>query len=809
MNQKQVIDHQVEILAPAGSYESFRAAILAGADAVYAGGPRFGARAYAENFTEELLIKAIDYAHLHGRKFYLTVNTLLKDSEIHTLREYLEPLYLGGLDAVIVQDLGVVEYIRRFFPDMDIHASTQMTVTSCSGAEFLRHEGVTRIVPARELSLVEIRNMKAHTGMEIECFVHGALCYCYSGQCLLSSLIGGRSGNRGQCAQPCRLPYTIDKEKKHWLSPKDICALELIPDLAEAGIDSFKIEGRMKRPEYVAGVTAMYRKYLDLYLHKGRAGFRVSETDKEFLLDLYNRGGFNSGYYKQHNGRDMLSLNRPNHAGVPVVQVTAQKGRELSGKALTEIHKGDVIEFQGKQENYTFGGEFAKGASVHLLAPKGQTFSSGTILYRTKNEQLLTELAEAYSLGKIKEKIYGSVRLSVGKPAKLTLRYGDLSVTVASEEKVEQAASRPLEEERIRKQMKKTGNTEFEFVQLDVFTDGNVFLGMQQLNELRRQGIERLEKAICDRGHRVKEKNRNAVHERMEHQESPYFATEKETASARRIVPELRVFVETKEQLSAVSEEPEVKRVYIDSAMNGELIEQTEALAVCRKLQKQGKEVFLAMPHVFREKTEKIFWERYRFTLDQEFDGVLVRNLETLQFLKRCGFDRKVILDHNLYIFNSYTKDFWNRHGIEEFTLPLELNRSELQTLGAGEGELVIYGYLPVMISAQCVTNTVYGCKKKEGMVVLRDRLNHSFTVRNHCRECYNVIYNSSPLYLLDQKKEIKELDCPAVRLQFSKENERETKAVLDVYRRALEENIRPAELPEHYTRGHFKRGVL
>ncbi len=275
MTQDRKGSKKIEILAPAGSYGSFMAAVTAGADAVYAGGPRFGARAFADNFTEEQLLSAIDYAHLHGRKFYLTVNTLLKDAELEELHEYLEPLYRQGLDAVIVQDIGVLSFVREHFPGMDIHASTQMTVTNTEGALFLKEQGAVRVVPARELALEEVYDIVEQTGLEMECFVHGALCYCYSGQCLLSSLIGGRSGNRGQCAQPCRLPYTVNGKKEYTLSLKDICTLELIPELVDAGIDSFKIEGRMKKPEYVALVTAMYRKYTDMYLQKGREGFAV------------------------------------------------------------------------------------------------------------------------------------------------------------------------------------------------------------------------------------------------------------------------------------------------------------------------------------------------------------------------------------------------------------------------------------------------------------------------------------------------------------------------------------------------------
>ena len=259
---------KIEILSPAGSYESMKAAIAAGADAVYIGGSRFGARAYADNLTEEQLLEAIDYVHLHGRKIYLTVNTLLKEKELReSFYEYLRPYYERGLDAVIVQDIGVLQFVKEHFPDLPIHASTQMTITNALGARFLEEQGVERVVTARELQLEEIKNIREKTDVEIESFVHGALCYCYSGQCLYSSMLGGRSGNRGQCAQPCRLPYKVNgsKESSYVLSLKDICTLEYIPELVEAGIDSFKIEGRMKKPEYVALVTAMYRKYSVLY----------------------------------------------------------------------------------------------------------------------------------------------------------------------------------------------------------------------------------------------------------------------------------------------------------------------------------------------------------------------------------------------------------------------------------------------------------------------------------------------------------------------------------------------------------------
>ena len=404
-------NREIEILAPAGSYDCFRAAVRAGADAVYAGGPKFGARAYADNFSEEELRRAVGEAHLHGCRFYLTVNTLLKEEEMDGLYEYLAPLYEEGLDAVIVQDIGVFDAVRTWFPEMDLHASTQMTVTNVEGARFLEQRGARRIVPARELSLEEVRQIHDGTGLEVECFVHGALCYCYSGQCLLSSIIGGRSGNRGQCAQPCRLPYTAGGKKRHYLSLKDICTLELIPELVEAGIDSFKIEGRMKGPEYVAAVTAMYRKYTDLYLSSGRKNFSVRAEDREMLMDLYNRGGSHTGYYERHNGREMISLDRPNHEGVDAVRMTEQRGREVRGTALTELHRGDVIRIGGGKENYTLGSPVEKGGSVTFLAPKGVRFERGAVFRRIRNGQLLKELDEKYVSAGKQEKIHGLTRI--------------------------------------------------------------------------------------------------------------------------------------------------------------------------------------------------------------------------------------------------------------------------------------------------------------------------------------------------------------------------------------------------------------
>ena len=798
LNKNQ--DRKIEILAPAGSYESFHAAIVAGADAVYAGGPKFGARAFAENFTEAQLLNAIDYAHLHQRKFYLTVNTLLKDYEIEQLPEYLEPLYQRGLDAVIVQDMGVLNVVRQYFPDMDIHASTQMTVTGVNGAQFLKENGAVRVVPAREISLEEVRNIKSVTGMEMECFVHGALCYCYSGQCLLSSLIGGRSGNRGQCAQPCRLPYTVDGEKGYLLSLKDICTLDIIPDLIEAGIDSFKIEGRMKRPEYVAGVTSIYRKYVDLYLKNPQKPYLVDDKDKEMLMDLFNRGGFHTGHYKQKNGRNMITIQKPNHIGVKVGDVLSQKGREVQMRALTDIAAGDLIEFKNEAQRYTTGKSCKQGEVITILAPKGMRLPAGEVLYRVQSPELLNTLEIMYSKGKVIEKLYGYISMEAGKAAKLVVCKDEYSVEVESEQQVEAASSRPLDEERIKKQLQKTGNTEFAFDMLDVELHGEVFLPMQQLNEMRRKALEELEKKIQDSFHRKTAEKKVLQEEILD------------TASVKLSKKEnkLSVLVETQEQLEAVLEnDNSVACIYVDSNLDTTGLDAELWNGISDRIHKKNIEVFLAMPRIFRNQTIEIFEQAYDSILTRYFDGMLIRSMEEYQFLKSKNYSGNIRLDYNLYIMNRFAKQFWKKQGITYGTIPVELNKSEIVNLDSKQDEMIVYGYIPAMVTAQCVTSTVHGCKKDCKITMLKDRYQNEFPVKNQCRDCYNVIYNTAPLYLIDLKEDLEELNAERYRIQFSIENRDEVKQILNQCNSMFsDEKGELFSQKDSITRGHFRRGV-
>lgn len=752
----------VEILAPAGSYESMVAAVNAGADAVYIGGSRFGARAYANNLDEDAMIRAIDFVHLHGCKIYMTVNTLVKEKELPDLYSYLKPYYEAGLDAVIVQDLGVFTYIRKTFSDLPIHVSTQMTVTGKYSAQMLKEMGAVRVVPARELTLTEIRDIYDTTGMEIETFVHGALCYGYSGQCLFSSLIGGRSGNRGRCAQTCRLPFDVlrdgrfinKKNEKYVLSLKDLCTLDLIPDILEAGVCSLKIEGRMKSPRYTAGVVSVYKKYVDMYQRYGRSGYRVDPADRRMLLDLFDRGGQSDGYYKTHNGRDMVVL----------------------------------------KEKPAF---------------------------REGNQELFDHLDRMYVNAVKKEKIKGIAYFEVGKPARLTVsmdlngaaaekqlgeKWKDKNAASASlllwvnGDVVEEAKNAPMDEARIRKQLSKTGDSPFEFADLDITVKGNVFVPVQALNSMRRQALEGLEKEILKQYQRVMPENVPA-------EEMISF----ESAGSREEKRQFTVLVNSKEQFDAVLERLSMWKkqendrsyaVYLAS----EEFDASAWKGLAEACHGAGLSCYLMMPRIFRSHAERYFLKNLDKLKEAGFDAFGVASMEEPGFFRQHMPEATLYFDHGMYSFNHLAAETMKHYGADRVTIPVELNSREIQDAGV-QGEMIVYGYLPMMVSAQCVKKTTDGCTGKPELLYLKDRKGAEFPVRNQCRFCYNTIYNEKPLSLLGMSGDVDRFAPCSVRLNFTIEDKRTTdKVLLAFYREYVEgRNVDPLE---NFTRGHFKRGV-
>lgn len=747
----------LEVLAPAGSIESMKAAVAAGADAVYMGGSRFGARAYADNPDEDGLLKAIDYIHLHGRRLYLTVNTLFREEEMEDLYSYLLPYYREGLDAVIVQDLGAMSFIRQQFPGLDIHASTQMTITGSYGAKLLKELGAVRVVTARELSLEEIRKIHDQVDVEIESFVHGALCYCYSGQCLMSSLIGGRSGNRGRCAQPCRLPYEArewggrvpvnSQQERYLLSLKDLCTLDLIPEMVRAGVYSMKIEGRMKSPRYTAGVVRIYRKYADRYLEYGERGYQVDPEDKRELADLFDRGGFTKGYYKQHNGKDMIAV----------------------------------------KEKPAF---------------------------RKANQELFDRLDRLYVHGQVKEPIEGRAELKEGRPARLTLS-SSLSQTHGTVRPVQvcvegpcpmEAMNQPVTEEKVLKQIGKTGDTPFEFRKLDVQLEGDLFLPLQALNDLRRRGLEALKEEILKESRRTESEGNISAQKKK----SKFGQSGKENLPAFR---ELWTFLEEPCQLGAALADPGVSGVYLDA---GGFPADSWKKNVEECVQKE-KKCYLALPHIFRAEGESFFKANAAQLREAGFQGFLVRNLEELQWLKDTDsrlFALPKVLDANVYCWNSETVNCLRNLGADRLTLPWELNChqagpvSEAAREAGIPVELPIYGRIPMMVTAQCVRKTTMGCQKKNGQMELKDRTGARMPVKNRCAFCYNTIYNGSPLSLLGNERSVQKLKPTVLRLNFTTEGERETASIITAFRESFLEGKEIRAPFRDFTRGHFKRGV-
>ena len=824
MNQRK---GKPEILAPAGSIESMKGAISAGADAIYIGGSRFGARAYADNPEADMLLSAIDYVHSKDRRIYLTVNTLLKEQELtKELAPFLEKYYRAGIDAVIVQDVGVLHFLAAYFPDLPVHASTQMTLVSEDGVKMLSEYPVTRLVPARELSLGEIAEIRKNTELELECFVHGALCYCYSGQCLLSSMIGGRSGNRGRCAQPCRMAYEILEDGKritegtYALSPKDLCTLDQIPDLIKTGIDSFKIEGRMKRPEYTAGVTAAYRLMTDLYIQYGEEEFyrylekhpKILEEQMDRVSDLYNRGGFTKGYYVQYHGKQMMSMERPNHTGIKVGEVVSGKGIRAKICLKKQIHPQDVLEIRdmsGISYEFTAGkaGIEEKAGWYETNVKKGFPLAQGQPVFRTRNESLLNELKANYVEKTLQMPLKAEFKAIPGEVARLTVRRTvhqksslipgfdegntkEISVTVTGDE-VMVAKNQPVTEEKIKEQLQKTGESEFYFEELTVLTGENTFLPMGKIKELRRNAFEELQAEIL-KGYR-----RSPVEFEKE-------MPEEKTVNLQRMIKkqEVIVLVSTEEQCRHALSDGRITTVYVD--VPGEVYK--KALKLCREVKKAGKKAFLVLPHIFRKKEKENYLALVEELQPEVTDGFLVKSLEELTFLKENGLDvsYEVRLNYNLYVLQQEAKTFFKEKGYSRFTVPVELNEEEISELGVADSDFIIYGRLPLMVSAQCVRNNVLAClhgEKTEG-IVLKDRMGAEFPVRQNCDVCYNTIYNSACFSLLGTGVESK-FSPAGWRMDFAFETKSEMEEVIENFFAG-----RACSGKGPYTKGHVKRGI-
>ena len=738
--------YKPEILAPAGQIKSVYGAFNAGADAVYLGAPSFSARAFAKNLTIEEICEALDYAHIHGKKIYLTMNTLVKNEELVEALELLKQLYEHNLDGIIVQDLGLIKLIHELYPELPIHGSTQLAITSSEGIEALKKMNVTRIVPARELSLEEIKKLKS-TGMEVECFIHGAMCYCYSGKCLFSSIAGGRSGNRGRCAGPCRKEYDtyIDGKKvnssneRYPISMRDMCLIDNICDFIDAGVDSFKIEGRMKAPEYSAGVSAIYREVIDKYM---KTGIRPdTKAYKEKLMKLYIRANTSTGYLYEENGRDMISLSSPSYQGI-----SDEDKADISRRFIDVVKKIPV--------------------SFDVYA-----YSGSPLIVEGYVDQKDFGTSEGQQL---RERVEGAT--------------------------CQEAEKRALDEETIRKQLSKLGDSFFEIKDINFYTDNNSFVMVSAINEVRRQIVNRLYELICGRRMSIPDLDERLSKVREKCQE---------TKGRSDVSGKLIIGVKKKAQLDAVIDNMDgldLSGIIIDvfsDAIGGDMYDRLQAL------RSGGMKLYLRLPSVVRENRLGIIRNKIQnATSLLEWDGIYAGGLDAYNLALDYFDSSSIILDEGHYVYNNFSEQL-SLELAGGYTSSYEHSGRELYEFNEpASRQMIIYGYIPLMHTANCLLKTFKKCNKNSSSVVnIKDEAGRDFKVECNHELCLNVIYNYLPLNLFGRLENMKKNGLASVyRVEFTMESAGETVDILDIYKSSL--GGLEVKSEGAFTSGHYKRGV-
>jgi putative protease len=741
---------KIELLAPAGGYETMVGAFNAGADAVYLGGAKFGARAYADNFDTEQVLDAISYAHLFGKKIYMTVNTLVKEREYGELYDFLLPFAEKRLDGVIVQDLGVMKLIRDEFPDIELHASTQATVSGVYGAKYLKSLGCCRVVPARELSLSEMKSIREKADVEVEAFIHGAMCYCYSGMCLFSSMVGTRSGNRGRCAQPCRLPYSLESargKEQYPLSLKDMCTVQIIPQLIEAGIDSFKIEGRMKRPEYAAGVTSIYRKYIDLYYKEPDKQHDITKEDMEILKSLYLRTEISEGYYHKHNGKDMITLSSPSYNGT-------------SDKVLEEV-----------KEKYL-------DSELKLKCDLKCRLALG--------EEATLSMSHMHNGEKINIEVHGH--------------------------KVEVASKRPMDKQSVLKQLSRVGGTVFELENIDIEIDDRgtgcgIFVPVSELNELRRNLCDSMLECIKVPDLRIRRENDTfeSIEKKNELLPKPQpsldvLVNTKEQldavlASRRANSPVHRVYVDSNLFLSS------------DDKMQEEGIEFIVAFPYMTRI--ENFDGTRDLEKIVNTLADRGFsgvlvrnLEQLGFLHSRSYDGKVILdyglytwNMQAANMVKDMADEISVPLELTIHEAWDMASKVRNMLGI-----PVSMNVY-------GYAPMMISAGCIKKTLEKCsgMQNQLFVSQTS-----IVDRMDNILKVTTNCRNCYNVIWNALPTSLHKKLGNmISNFAFDHLRVDFTVESARETKVILGNYESIICDGAYEDSFDNFaYTTGHFKRGV-
>ncbi len=814
------MSHIPELLAPAGDMLSLKAAVENGADAVYLGVKKLSARAYASNFSLDELEQAIDYAHLRGVKVYVTVNTLIKDAEFYEAAQTLQNIAAYGADAVIVQDMGLLSFLREVLPELPVHASTQMTVHNSESVRLLEGLGVKRIVLARELSLESICSIRNNTQVELEVFIHGALCVCYSGQCLFSSMIGGRSGNRGHCAQPCRKQYALKKNGKQvklqdnfLLSPKDLNTSKILPLLIEAGVSSLKIEGRMKRPEYVAGVVSIYRQLLDRYA-ADPAGYFVSKEELRALEQLFNRG-FTHAYLSGKPRQELMDHGVPYNRGVLVGTVKGQsRGGYVSLKLSAPLNIGDGIGFSGEDVGESVTKMLYKGRPI-ASADKDMIVdlslsnyvSSGMQVYRTSDVSLLKSMERSFSSQAPVRKIPLRLRLTAiaGKNLKLDIQDSEDNIArIVSEYVVQPSQKNPTTKEDIEKQLLKLGNTVFYPASVDIVSSLDIFIPIKELNNIRNITVQEMEKKRTGKWKRTFE---------------PFIFSFPPQHDPKTGKPLLVVSVNNFDSLlSAADEGADVIYYGDENHRIHKKIELEEANDIAFRT---GCMIYLTTPSIVWDNEMNELQLLIREALEVGFHGLLVSNLGVLRLVQQMGCN--FIVDHPLNIFNHRSVSFFHKSGAEAVVLSPELTMEQVSSLSRyGNVECMVHGNLQLMVMENCIVGSLLGgkgeacsmpCKANEFTIVDEKGFEFPLFMDEHCR---THVFNSRELCLLDDISSFVKAGISRLRIDARYMDSKNVRKVVAAYKQSIEECVSQEafgltckDISDKYTKGHYFRGVL
>lgn len=797
----------IELLAPVGHREGLLAAVANGADAVYVGGAAFGARKEAA-FSNEELIEVVKYSHLHGVKVYVTVNTTIFDAELEALQEYIHFLYLNDVDAIIVQDIGVANIVKQLYPDFELHFSTQMTLHNTKGVEFAKSFGADRVVVARENTLEEIKAMKQAVDIDLEVFVHGAICVCYSGQCLMSSMIGARSGNRGACAQTCRLPYelvdlksgeTLDSNVGDFLlSPRDLKTVDQIGELIEAGVTSFKIEGRLKKPEYVATVVKAYREAIDQYLETRK--IKLSKQTHADMDQIFSRG-FTKGFLFGDKGLNFMSADRPNHKGVKIGEVVNVKGKRVTIKLTSTLEVGDGLRFVGpKDQGLQVQKMFVKGQDVKLANPGLVDLdcpflvSKGMPVYKTTSVSLAKRV-EVTEKTVPKIDIYGEVSAKLGEPLRIMIWDNDSNmVTMETEECFDVASNTPLSKERLKQQLEKTGSTPFAFSYLSLNMDENITMPISVINKIRREVLEQLEQK---RQHHFQSREKSQIVI-----PTPQSATKSQK-------PELNVSVRNLKQLKSILERPEINTIYYKEI-------QTLPKAV-ELADHYNKTIIPQLPRIINDEEIK---QAVEIIKPLSLKTIMIGEYGMFEALKDLGY--QFLSDFAFNNNNVQSIEALKQLGINQTTLSYEINQKQMRTLLKSSPlpvEAIVFTRIPMMITKHCPVKFLNQPNQEFCRLCLttpfglRDRKNKILPLLR-TGNCITEIFNSQHLILIEFLQELQKMGVSKFRLEFTNETESEMNEAINAYHKALTTQtidmnwLDSYKQTQNYTKGHYHRGV-